>query len=131
MSTARMPSLRVQAYENFREQIVRAQIRPGQFISQRELMQLLGMPLGAVRELIPRLKAGGASGIVEAVVACLSLSEGLLPGSVNCSHPDDFGAPFARLLQRVAEPRALQVAMSNSFGFGGNNCSLVFARSWA
>ncbi|WP_342133065.1 GntR family transcriptional regulator [Hydrogenophaga sp. OTU3427] len=59
MSTARMPSLRVQAYENFREQIVRAQIRPGQFISQRELMQLLGMPLGAVRELIPRLEAEG------------------------------------------------------------------------
>ncbi|MGS5089756.1 GntR family transcriptional regulator [Hydrogenophaga sp. A37] len=58
-SQARVPSLRVQAYENFREQIVRAQIRPGQFISQRELMQLLGMPLGAVRELIPRLEAEG------------------------------------------------------------------------
>lgn len=55
----RPTSLRAQAYENFRQQIMQAQIRPGQFISQRELMQLLGMPLGAVRELIPRLEAEG------------------------------------------------------------------------
>lgn len=53
------PSLRVQAYESFRQQILEANIRPGQFVSQRELMQLLGMPLGAVRELIPRLEAEG------------------------------------------------------------------------
>ena len=52
-------SLRVRAYESFQQQIVQAHIRPGQFISQRELMQLLGMPLGAVRELIPRLEAEG------------------------------------------------------------------------
>jgi DNA-binding GntR family transcriptional regulator len=55
----RAPNLRAQAYENFRQQIVQAHIRPGQFISQRELMQLLAMPLGAVRELIPRLEAEG------------------------------------------------------------------------
>ena len=53
------PNLRAQAYENFQQQIAQANIRPGQFISQRELMQLLGMPLGAVRELIPRLEAEG------------------------------------------------------------------------
>jgi DNA-binding GntR family transcriptional regulator len=54
-----MSSLRERAYESFRQQIAAAQIRPGQFVSQRELMQLLGMPLGAVRELIPRLEAEG------------------------------------------------------------------------
>jgi DNA-binding GntR family transcriptional regulator len=53
------PTLRAQAYECFRQQIVEANIRPGQFVSQRELVQLLGMPLGAVRELIPRLEAEG------------------------------------------------------------------------
>ncbi|HEY6132882.1 MAG TPA: GntR family transcriptional regulator, partial [Rubrivivax sp.] len=52
-------SLRARAYESFRQQILQANIRPGQFISQRELVQLLGMPLGAVRELIPRLAAEG------------------------------------------------------------------------
>ena len=61
IATPRPPSLnlRAQAYENFQQQIAQANIRPGQFISQRELMQLLGMPLGAVRELIPRLEAEG------------------------------------------------------------------------
>ena len=52
-------TLRARAYANFQQQIVAANIRPGQFISQRELMQLLAMPLGAVRELIPRLEAEG------------------------------------------------------------------------
>lgn len=51
--------LRAQAYESFRQQILAANIRPGQFVSQRELVQLLGMPLGAVRELVPRLEAEG------------------------------------------------------------------------
>ena len=59
MSTAAPLSLRAQAYESFQQQIVDANIRPGQFISQRELVQLLDMPLGAVRELIPRLEAEG------------------------------------------------------------------------
>jgi len=52
-------SLRARAYENFRQQILTANVVPGQFVSQRELTQLLDMPLGAVRELIPRLEAEG------------------------------------------------------------------------
>lgn len=59
LAAAPAPSLRARAYESFQQQIVQASIRPGQFVSQRELMQLLGMPLGAVRELIPRLEAEG------------------------------------------------------------------------
>jgi DNA-binding GntR family transcriptional regulator len=58
-ATAPAVSLRARAYESFRQQILGANIRPGQFISQRELVQLLDMPLGAVRELIPRLEAEG------------------------------------------------------------------------
>lgn len=50
---------RSRAYEGFRQQIIDARIRPGQFVSQRELMELLEMPLAAVRELIPRLEAAG------------------------------------------------------------------------
>jgi DNA-binding GntR family transcriptional regulator len=65
MTTAAVPaavppvSQRARAYESFRQQILEANVRPGQFISQRELVQLLDMPLGAVRELIPRLEAEG------------------------------------------------------------------------
>jgi DNA-binding GntR family transcriptional regulator len=52
-------SLRARAYQGFTHQILCGGIRPGQFISQRELMTLLDMPLGAVREMIPRLEVGG------------------------------------------------------------------------
>jgi len=47
------------AYQGFRQQIIDAHIRPGQFVSQRELVKLLDMPLAAVRELVPRLEAAG------------------------------------------------------------------------
>jgi DNA-binding GntR family transcriptional regulator len=50
---------RAQAYERFCEQLRNARLRPGQFVSQRELVELLHMPLGAVRELVPRLEAAG------------------------------------------------------------------------
>jgi DNA-binding GntR family transcriptional regulator len=50
-------SQRTLAYEGFRRQILSATIRPGQFVSQRELMRLLDLPLGAIREMIPRLEA--------------------------------------------------------------------------
>jgi len=50
---------RARAYHGFTQQILSGGIRPGQFVSQRELMSLLDMPLGAVREMIPRLEAAG------------------------------------------------------------------------
>jgi DNA-binding GntR family transcriptional regulator len=52
-------SQRARAYHGFTQQILNGGIRSGQFISQRELMALLDMPLGAVREMIPRLEAAG------------------------------------------------------------------------
>lgn len=51
--------LRERAYESFAERLLTREIRPGQFVTQRELTELTGMPLGAIRELIPRLEAEG------------------------------------------------------------------------
>lgn len=51
--------LRAQAYDRFQQQILAARIHPGQFVSQRELAALIGLPLGAIREVIPRLEAEG------------------------------------------------------------------------
>ena len=52
-----VPKLRTLAYQAFSQQIVLGRLRPGQFISQRELVRVLDIPLGAVREMIPRLEA--------------------------------------------------------------------------
>ncbi len=51
--------LREQAYDSFTNTLLSRKLRPGQFVTQRELSALTGMPLGAIRESIPRLEADG------------------------------------------------------------------------
>ena len=51
--------LRDQAYQRFTRGLLEREIHAGQFVSQRELTEITGMPLGAIRELIPRLEADG------------------------------------------------------------------------
>lgn len=51
--------MRDHAYSNFTEKLLARDLRPGQIVSQRELVDLTGMPLGAIREMIPRLEADG------------------------------------------------------------------------
>ena len=53
------PKLRERADVRFTEQLMAREIRPGQFVSQRELVDITGLPLGAIRELVPRLEAEG------------------------------------------------------------------------
>jgi 3-oxoacyl-[acyl-carrier-protein] synthase-1 len=73
----------------------------------------------------------GAAGIVESMFALLALEHGLLPGMTGAGdgdtpQPDPACGPQIRFDN--AE-RAIRYAMNNSFGFGGNNCSLVFGRT--
>lgn len=51
--------LRERAYERFTRHLLALDIKPGQFITQRELVALTGLTLGAIREMIPRLEADG------------------------------------------------------------------------
>jgi DNA-binding GntR family transcriptional regulator len=51
--------LRERAYDAFTQHLLTSEIKPGQFITQRELVELTGQPLGAIRELIPRLEGEG------------------------------------------------------------------------
>jgi 3-oxoacyl-[acyl-carrier-protein] synthase-1 len=68
----------------------------------------------------------GAAGIVEATVALLAIAHGLVPGNLGGASPDpDCGESFAWR----NEQRRIDVALSNSFGFGGNNACLAFARA--
>jgi 3-oxoacyl-[acyl-carrier-protein] synthase-1 len=67
----------------------------------------------------------GAAGIVESVYALLALEHGLLPGTLNSSTADPACSARVRFEN---DERRVRYAMNNSFGFGGNNCSLVFGR---
>jgi len=51
--------LREKAYDRFTHHLLARDILPGQFISQRQLVELTGLSLGAIRELVPRLESEG------------------------------------------------------------------------
>lgn len=52
-------TLRAQAYDAFTRHLLERRLAPGQFVTQRDLAALVGFPLGAIREMIPRLEAEG------------------------------------------------------------------------
>jgi len=66
----------------------------------------------------------GAAGALEAVVTLLSLESGLMPGNLNTRELDAACGPQVRLANASGRVRH---ALSNSFGFGGSNCVLLFA----
>jgi 3-oxoacyl-[acyl-carrier-protein] synthase II len=68
----------------------------------------------------------GAAGGVEAVVSVLALDRGILPPTINLENPD----PECDLdfVPNKARQKQVDVAMSNSFGFGGTNACLIFKR---
>jgi 3-oxoacyl-[acyl-carrier-protein] synthase-1 len=65
----------------------------------------------------------GAAGAVEAVITMLALREGFMPGTLGCATVDP--ALRGNVLVQGREAR-LSVAATNSFGFGGSNCTLLF-----
>jgi 3-oxoacyl-[acyl-carrier-protein] synthase II len=68
----------------------------------------------------------GASGGIELVVCALTIQRGLIAPTINLENPDpDCDLDYT---PRVAREARVDVAMSNSFGFGGHNASLILAR---
>ena len=68
----------------------------------------------------------GAAGGLEAVICALALRHGLLPGGLNTRRLDP-ALPLNYLLDNREQP--VRRVLSNSFGFGGANCSLIFGRA--
>lgn len=67
----------------------------------------------------------GAAGILESVISLLAMEHGFVPGTLNCEQIDPVcGAQIAQ----ANELADIRIALSNSFGFGGSNCTLAFAR---
>jgi 3-oxoacyl-[acyl-carrier-protein] synthase II len=68
----------------------------------------------------------GAAGAVESAVCALAIAEGKIPPTINLHDQDP--ACTLDYVANTARERRLRHAISNSFGFGGTNCSLVFSR---
>jgi 3-oxoacyl-[acyl-carrier-protein] synthase II len=69
----------------------------------------------------------GAAGAIEAIVTILTMRDGCVPPTINLEDPDDAAAGLD-LTPNTAARRDIRTAISNSFGFGGQNTAIVFRR---
>ncbi|HEX4141418.1 MAG TPA: beta-ketoacyl-[acyl-carrier-protein] synthase family protein [Candidatus Methylacidiphilales bacterium] len=70
----------------------------------------------------------GASGAIEAAICCLAMQHGHIPPTLNCHEPCEEVTPGFDLVRLKHRKQALKYVLSNSFGFGGINSSLVFGK---
>jgi 3-oxoacyl-[acyl-carrier-protein] synthase II len=68
----------------------------------------------------------GAAGALEAAICALVINEGIIPPTINLTHPD----PNCDLdyVPNKARKAKVKIALSNSFGFGGHNSTLILGR---
>lgn len=69
----------------------------------------------------------GAAGAVEAIFCVLAIRDGIVPPTINLQDPEDEVGDF-NLVPNKAQKRDINVALSNSFGFGGTNASLILKK---
>jgi 3-oxoacyl-[acyl-carrier-protein] synthase II len=70
----------------------------------------------------------GASGAIEAAICCLAIEHSHIPPTLNCHEPCDEITPGFDLVRLKGRSQRVKYALSNSFGFGGINASLVFGK---
>ena len=69
----------------------------------------------------------GATGGIEAIVCAKALQSGDLPPTINLDNPSD-GCDLNYVPHEAQHHDNLKIVMSNSFGFGGHNSSLIMAK---
>ncbi|MEI6282768.1 MAG: beta-ketoacyl-ACP synthase II, partial [Alphaproteobacteria bacterium] len=68
----------------------------------------------------------GAAGAIEAAFSCLAIRDQIAPPTINLDNPSVI-TPID-LVPHKAKPMKIDVVLSNSFGFGGTNASVVFKK---
>jgi 3-oxoacyl-[acyl-carrier-protein] synthase II len=84
-----------------------------------------GKPMSSTKSSIGHLL--GAAGAVEAIFCLLAMRDGIIPPTINLENPDVTTA--MDLVPLKAKKQQVDVAMSNSFGFGGTNAALILAKA--
>jgi 3-oxoacyl-[acyl-carrier-protein] synthase II len=70
----------------------------------------------------------GAAGAIEAIASILSMQHNLVPPTINHTTVDENIDPSLNLTLNKAQERQVNVAMSNTFGFGGHNACVLFRK---
>jgi 3-oxoacyl-[acyl-carrier-protein] synthase II len=69
----------------------------------------------------------GAAGAIEAIATILAMKNSKVPPTINLTHPDpECDLNYSPL---IATDRDIQYAISNAFGFGGHNASILFKKN--
>lgn len=102
----------------------------GDEIELRAVERLLGASAASVKMSSTKSAIGhllGAAGAVEAIFSILAIRDGIVPPTLNLDNPSV--TTSIDLVAHTAKKHHIDVALSNSFGFGGTNASLVFRRA--
>lgn len=70
----------------------------------------------------------GAAGAIESIASVMAINEGIIPPTINHTTVDENIDPSLRLVLNKPEKREVNVALSNTFGFGGHNCCIAFRK---
>jgi 3-oxoacyl-[acyl-carrier-protein] synthase II len=101
----------------------------GDEIELNAVQRLVGNAAGRISMSSTKSSTGhllGAAGAVEAIFSILAIRDGIAPPTINLDHPSV--ETSMDLVPHEARKREINVALSNSFGFGGTNASVVFRR---
>ncbi|MCX7123173.1 MAG: beta-ketoacyl-ACP synthase II [Gammaproteobacteria bacterium] len=101
----------------------------GDGVESQAVERLLGeaaqnVAMSSTKSMIGHLL--GASGAVEAIFSILAIRDQIAPPTINLDEPDE-GCNL-NYVPKVAQKRKINVALSNSFGFGGTNGSIIFRK---
>jgi 3-oxoacyl-[acyl-carrier-protein] synthase II len=102
----------------------------GDEIELNAVHRLVGNAAGRISMSSTKSSVGhllGAAGAVEAIFSILAIRDGVAPPTINLDNPS-VETPID-LVAHQARKREINIVLSNSFGFGGTNASLVFRRS--
>ena len=97
----------------------------GELMAVKTLFGDLSVSMSSTKSVTGHLL--GAAGAVEAIFSALAIRDGIVPPTINLDDPEDAVGNFD-LVPHVAKQRKVDVAISNSFGFGGTNASLVLKK---
>ena len=96
-----------------------------EFNAVRSLFGTRGITMSSTKSCTGHLL--GAAGAVEAIYTALTLQNGVLPPTINLDDPEEETVGF-NLVPHTAQEKKVQIAVSNSFGFGGTNGTLVLKK---
>jgi 3-oxoacyl-[acyl-carrier-protein] synthase II len=133
------------AFRSMKNALKRAQLNPadidyinahgtstplGDMIELGAVSRLFGQHLEDIAMSSTKSSIGhllGAAGSVEAIFSILAMNNGIAPPTLNLDSPSD-GCQNINLVPHTAQERTITSVLSNSFGFGGTNASLVFSK---